>query len=155
MRPPILALLLSMPLAAQGTDVPLGFNLPTADQLKGWDVGLAFTHRFLQAAKDSGKDAYGLDGYAAAGLSLTVGIGPVPGLNLVVGRTADLKTFTFGVQQRLLATERVRWALRVERFDEVVTHREVALGEIGLVGGTLALPLDVTLGPVTNAMVPA
>lgn len=151
----VLLPLLTLPLLAQASEVPLGFNLPTAAHLEGWDVGLAFTHRFEQPVKGSGKDAYGLDGYAYAGLGLTFGIGAVKGLNAFVGRTADLKTFTVGLQQRLLTTERFRAAARLERFDEVVTHREVAVGEVGLVGGVLSLPLEADLGPVTASLVPA
>jgi hypothetical protein len=44
--------------------------------------------------------------------------------------------------------------LRVERFDEVVTHREVVSGEVGIVGGTVSLPMDLLLGPWTLGLVP-
>ncbi len=157
MRVPALssALLLALPLAAQGSEVPLAFNLPTAGHLEGWDVGVAFTHRFVQAVKGSGKDAYGLDGYAYAGLGLTFGVAPIKGLNVFITRTADNKTFTLGFQQRLIRTYSLGWALRVERFDEVVRRQDFPRGEVGLVGGTLSLPLDLNWGPVTATFVPA
>ena len=60
MRLACLPLVLSLPLLAQGSEVPLAFNLPTADRLQGWDLGVAFTHRFDTPVKEGGRDAGGL-----------------------------------------------------------------------------------------------
>lgn len=155
MRLACLPLVLSLPLLAQGSEVPLAFNLPTADRLQGWDLGVAFTHRFDTPVKEGGRDAGGLDGYAYAGLNLTLGVAPVKGLNVFLGRTSDQKTFTAGFQQRLLTGKTAAWALRVERFDEVVENNTFPTGEVGRVGTTVSLPLDLTFGPVTATFVPA
>ncbi|HJV90948.1 MAG TPA: DUF5777 family beta-barrel protein [Holophagaceae bacterium] len=120
------------------SEVPLGLNLPTADRLEGWDVGIRFTHRFQERARGNGKDAYGLDGGAYSALGLDFGIGAVPGLNAQIYRTADLKTFTVALQERLLDTEHFKAALRVERYDETVKG--------GLVGAAVQLPLDWHVG---------
>ncbi len=131
-------LLGALPLAGQGSELPLALNLPTPDHLEGWDVGVRFTHRFQEQARSNGKDLYGLDGGAFSAFGLDFGIGAVPGLNAEVYRTADRKTFTVALQERLLATEAWSAALRAERFDETI--------EGGRVGSTVQLPVDWRVG---------
>jgi hypothetical protein len=128
------------------SDYPLAINLPTAERMQFWDIGLAFTHRFDAPVQGHGKDVYGLDGYAYPGLGFAFGIKPVKGLNVLVYRTADNKTFTLGLQQQLLDGEVVRCALRAERFDEVVTRTVTPRGTVGISGGVVQLPTDVFLG---------
>ncbi|MDR3682183.1 MAG: DUF5777 family beta-barrel protein [Geothrix sp.] len=137
------ALLAGGGLHAESSEYPLAINLPTAERMQYWDIGLAFTHRFIQPVKDHGKDAYGLDSYAYAGLGFTFGIKPIPGLNAFIYRTADNKTFSFGLQEQVLNGERVRMAVRAERFDEVVKEAVTPLGKVGISGLTLQVPTEV------------
>lgn len=139
------ALLAGGGLHAESSEYPLAINLPTAERMQYWDIGLAFTHRFIQPVKDHGKDAYGLDSYAYAGLGFTFGIKPIPGLNAFIYRTADNKTFSFGLQEQVLNGERVRMAVRAERFDEVVKEAVTPLGKVGISGLTLQVPTEVFL----------
>ncbi|MBI1750982.1 MAG: hypothetical protein HY014_13500 [Acidobacteria bacterium] len=132
-------------LRADSSEYPLVINLPSAERMQYWDVGVAFTHRFIQPVKEHGKDVYGLDGYAYAGLGFTFGIKPVPGLNAFIYRTADNKTFTFGLQEQVLNGERVRMALRAERYDEVVKEAVTLLGKVGISGVTIQAPTEIFL----------
>jgi hypothetical protein len=118
-------------------------NLPSAERMQYWDIGVVFTHRFIQPVKDHGKDAYGLDGFTYAGVGLTFGIKSVPGLNLFIYRTTDNKTFSVGFQEQVLNGDRVRMAVRGERFDEVVKQGDTGLGKIGINGMTLQLPTEI------------
>ena len=137
------ALLVGGALQAESSEFPLVVNLPTAEKMQYWDIGVVFTHRFIQPVKDHGKDVYGLDGFTYAGLGLTFGIKPVPGLNAFIYRTADNKTFTFGLQEQLTNGERVRMALRAERFDEVVKETVTPLGRVGISGIAVQLPTEI------------
>lgn len=127
--------LLGLPMAAQeASDLPLGINLPTADHLADWDIGLRFTHRFLEPAKGNSKDLYGLDEHAASAFGFDFGIKTIPGLNAQIYRTADQKTLTLALQEQVLATAHWRVALRVERYDETVKG--------GRLGGVFQAPID-------------
>lgn len=137
------ALLAGGALHAESSDYPLVVNLPTAERMQYWDIGVAFTHRFIQPVKDHGKDVYGLDGYTYAGLGFTFGIKPIPGLNAFIYRTADNKTFTFGLQEQVLNGDRVRMAVRAERFDEVVKETVTPLGKVGVSGLAVQLPTEI------------
>ncbi len=150
-----LALLASAGLTAQSSDYPLALNLPTAERMQYWDIGVAFTHRFVTPVKDHGKDLYGVDGYAYPAFGFAFGIKPVKGLNVLLYRTPDNKTFTIGLQQQLADAEYVRMALRAERFDEVVPHQTTTLGEVGLVGAAVQLPTEFFLGDLIVTLVPA
>jgi hypothetical protein len=145
-RPLTLCLLGGALLHAQSSDYPLAINLPTAESMQFWDIGAAFTHRFTQPAKDHGKDAYGLDGLAYAGVGLDFGIKSIKGLNFLLYRTADNKTFTMTLQQQLLDRDAIRMALRVERFDEVITHVETPIGDLGIIGTAVQIPVELFLG---------
>jgi hypothetical protein len=144
---PLLAcvLLAGGALRAESSEYPLVINLPTAERMQYWDIGLAFTHRFIQPVKDHGKDVYGLDGFTYAGLGFTFGIKPVPGLNAFIYRTSDNKTFTFGLQEQVLNGERVRMAVRAERYDEVVKATVTPLGKVGVSGLALQVPTEIFL----------
>ncbi|BDU71280.1 DUF5777 family beta-barrel protein [Mesoterricola silvestris] len=133
-------------LLAESSEYPLAVNLPTGDMMQFWDMGIAFTHRFSTPASGHGKDAYGLDGYAYPGLGVDFGIKPVKGLNVILYRTADNKTFTFALQQRILNGDYVRMSLRAERFDEVVKRAETPVGTVGINGGAYQLPTEFFLG---------
>ena len=137
------ALLAGGALHAESSEYPLVINLPSAERMQYWDIGVAFTHRFIQPVQDHGKDAYGLDGFAYAGLGVTFGIKPVKGLNAFIYRTADNKTFTVGLQEQLTNGERVRMAVRLERFDEVVKETITSYGKVGISGLTLQLPTEI------------
>jgi hypothetical protein len=137
------ALLAGGALQAESSEYPLVINLPSAERMQYWDFGVVFTHRFIQPVKDHGKDVYGLDGYTYAGLGFTFGIKTVPGLNLFIYRTADNKTFTFGFQEQVLNGERVRMAVRGERFDEVVKEAITPLGRVGINGLSLQVPTEI------------
>ncbi|HTL99315.1 MAG TPA: DUF5777 family beta-barrel protein [Holophagaceae bacterium] len=127
--------LLGLPLAAQeASDAPLALNLPTADHLADWDIGLRFTHRFQEQAKSGSKDLYGLDNGAFTGFGFDFGIKAVPGLNAEIYRTSDQKTLTLALQEQVAATDHWRVALRAERYDETVKG--------GLVGGAFQVPVD-------------
>ena len=130
-------------LRAESSDVPLVINLPSAERMQFWDIGVAFTHRFIQPVKDHGMDAYGLDGYTYAGLGFTFGIKPIKGLNAFIYRTADNKTFTVGLQQQVLNGDHVRMGFRAERFDEVVKETVTPLGKVGITGAAFQLPTEI------------
>ncbi len=133
-------------LRSQSSDYPLAINLPTSDQMQFWDIGIGFTHRFVTPVKDHGKDAYGLDGYAYPGLGLDFGIKPVKGLNVLLYRTADNKTFTFALQYQLVDHDWIRMSLRAERFDEVIPAAHTAFGDVGITGGAVQVPTEFFLG---------
>jgi len=137
------ALLAGGALRAESSEYPLVINLPSAERMQYWDIGVVFTHRFVQPVKDHGKDVYGLDGYTYAGLGFTFGIKPIPGLNAFIYRTADNKTFTFGLQEQVLNGERVRMAVRAERFDEVVKETTTPLGKVGISGLAIQVPTEI------------
>jgi hypothetical protein len=136
-------------LHAESSEYPLALNLPTVDKMVYWDIGAVFTHRFNQPVKDNGKNVYGLDGYTYAGLGFTFGIKPIKGLNVIVYRTADNKTFTLGFQQQILDHERIRMAFRAERFDEVVDKNlfppdgVTPTGKVGISGEAFQLPTEI------------
>jgi hypothetical protein len=130
-------------LHAESSEYPLVVNLPTAERMQYWDIGVVFTHRFVQPVKDHGKDVYGLDGYTYAGLGFTFGIKPIKGLNAFIYRTADNKTFSFGLQQQVLNGDRVRMAARAERFDEVVKETVTPLGKVGISGLAVQVPTEI------------
>lgn len=130
-------------LHADSSEYPLVINLPSAERMQYWDIGVVFTHRFIQPVKDHGKDVYGLDGYTYAGLGFAFGIKPIPGLNAFIYRTADNKTFTFGLQEQVLNGERVRMAVRAERYDEVVKEAVTSLGKVGINGVTVQVPTEI------------
>lgn len=133
-------------LQGQSSDYPLSLNLPTSEQMQFWDIGVAFTHRFVTPAKDHGKDAYGMDGLAYAGLGFDFGFKPIKGLNVLLYRTADNKTFTFALQQQLMDKDWLRMSLRAERFDEVIPQKSTTFGDVGIVGGAVQLPAEFFLG---------
>jgi len=135
-------------------EYPLALNLPTADSLAGWTVGMVFTHRFVAPVKGHGKDAYGLDGMAYPGLGLDIGIKPVKGLNFQIYRTSDNKTFTVALQQQLFRTPHVRVALRAERFDEVVEKVVTPIGSVGIAGGAFQLPAELVTEHFAFLLVP-
>ncbi len=137
------ALLAGGALRAESSEYPMVFNLPSAERMQYWDIGVVFTHRFVQPVKDHGKDVYGLDGYTYAGLGFTFGIKPIPGLNAFIYRTADNKTFSFGLQEQVLNGERVRMAVRAERFDEVVKETTTPLGKVGISGLAVQVPTEI------------
>ena len=120
--------------AEQSSELPLALNLPTADHLEGWDMGLRFTHRFQEQARSNGKNLYGLDGSAYAAFGFDFGIKAVPGLNAQIYRSADRKTLVLALQEQFFVAGHWRAALRVERFDEMVKH--------GAVGSSVQLPLE-------------
>lgn len=141
-------------LLAQQSEIPLGLNLPNADRLQGWDMGIRFTHRFLEPARGAGKDLYGLDGGTYPGFGLDLGIQAVPGLNAQIYRTADDKTVTLALQEQLLDGPGFRLAARVERFDETVKRVQLPLGTVGISGASAQLPAEFRKGPVTLLLVP-
>ena len=137
------ALLAGGALHAESSEYPLVVNLPTAEMMQYWDIGVVFTHRFIQPVKDHGKDVYGLDGYTYAGLGFTFGIKPIKGLNAFIYRTADNKTFSFGLQEQVLNRERIRMAVRAERFDEVVKETVTPFGKVGISGLAVQVPTEI------------
>jgi len=137
------ALLAGGALHAESSEYPLVMNLPSAERMQFWDIGVVFTHRFIQPVKDHGKDVYGLDGFTYAGVGLTLGIKPIKGLNVFIYRTADNKTFTAGLQQQVLNGDRVRMALRAERFDEVVKEDLTPFGKVGISGAAVQVPTEI------------
>jgi len=149
-----LALALAAGVPGRASDYPLAINLPTAERMQFWDIGVAFTHRFAAPAKDHGKDMYGVDGYAYPAFGLIFGIKPIKGLNVLFYRTADNKTVTLGLQQQLADAEYMRAALRVERFDEVVPRQSTVYGEVGLTGATIQAPMEFFLGDLILSVVP-
>ena len=155
---PLLAcvLLAGGALHAESSEYPLVVNLPTAERMQYWDIGLAFTHRFVAPVQGHGKDAYGLDGFTYAGLGFMFGIKPIPGLNAFIYRTADNKTFTFGLQQQVMDRERVRMAFRAERFDEVVRETATSIGKVGVSGLAFQVPTEIFLtDDIIFSVVPA
>lgn len=132
-------------LKAEESEIPVAINLPTADRMQFWDIGVIFTHRFKGQVKGNSKDLYGLDGYTFSGFGFDFGIKTVPGLNFEIYRTADNKTFTVALQQQLLNKDRIRMSARVERFDEVVTKVVTSDGTVGLSGMAFQLPTEIFL----------
>lgn len=120
--------------AGRDSEVPLALNLPTADHLADWDIGLRFTHRFQEPANSGSHELFGLDGGAYSAFGFDFGIKAVPGLNAGIYRTADQKTLTFALQEQLWDNAQWRGAFRVERYDEVVPG--------GTSGVALQLPLE-------------
>ena len=133
-------------LRAEISEYPLALNLPTGDMMQYWDIGMTFTHRFDEPAAGNGKDLYGLDGYAYPAFGFDFGVKPVKGLNVLAYRTADNKTLTFALQQRLLNADLLRLTLRAERFQETVPRAVTPLGTVGLAGATVQLPAEFYLG---------
>jgi hypothetical protein len=142
-------------LHGEASAYPLGINLPTSDRMQFWDIGIAFTHRFDTPVQGHGKDVYGLDGYAYSGLGVDFGIKPIKGLNVILYRTADNKTFTMALQQQVMNFDHVRMALRAERFDEVVPRLVTPRGTLGISGTTFLAPTEFFIGEaVTFSLVP-
>lgn len=126
---------LGLPLAAQeASEVPLAINLPTADHLAGWDIGLLFTHRFLEPARGASKDLYGVDEHATVGFGFDFGIKAIPGLNAEIYRSADEKTVALALREQVLAMDHWHVAVRAERYDETVKG--------GQQGGVFQAPVD-------------
>ena len=159
------ALLAGGALRAESSEYPMAINLPTTERMQYWDLGLVFTHRFIAPVQEHGKDVYGLDGFTYAGLGFDFGFKPIKGLNILIYRTADNKTFTFGFQQLVLDNDHIRIALKAERFDEVVTFAKKPLlladntttipAWVGISGGTFQIPMDVYLtDDIVLALVP-
>ncbi|MBI4912227.1 MAG: hypothetical protein HY823_05780 [Acidobacteria bacterium] len=133
-------------LLGESSEYPVNLNLPSTERMQFWDIGILFSHRFLSAVQGHGKDLYGLDGFAYAGFGVGFGIKPIPGMNVLLYRTADNKTFVAGLQQQLFDKSLARAALRIERFDETVPHLKNEIGEVGISGTVVQLPVDVFLG---------
>lgn len=152
--PLCLAALLGSTLAAQESDIPLALNLPTTDRLQDWDLGIRFTHRFLEPAKGASKDLYGLDGGNYPGIGLDMGINAVPGLNAQFYRTADDKTVTLALQEQVVNRLAFRLAFRVERFDETIKRATGPLGTVGVTGASLQAPMEFKAGAFTLLAVP-
>lgn len=142
---PVLAvvLLAGGALSAEESEVPIAINLPTADRMQFWDIGLIFTHRFLSPVQGHGKDLYGLDGFTYAGFGFDFGFKPIKGMNFEIYRTADNKTFTVAIQQQFLNKDRIRMSARLERFDEVVTQVVTKDGTVGISGMAFQLPTEI------------
>jgi hypothetical protein len=136
-------------LRAESSEYPLAINLPTGERMQFWDMGIAFTHRFIAPVQNNGKNLYGIDNFAYAGFGFDFGFKPIKGLNVLVYRTADNKTFVFGLQQLLLDRSKLRLSLRLERFDETVQNRIVPgspdppQGEIGISGASGQLTAEI------------
>lgn len=128
---------------AQLSEYPLLINLPTTDRMVDWDIGLVFTHRFVQPVKGHSKDMYGFDSMTYAGLGLTFGIKAIPGLNAFISRTADNKTISMGLQQQLFSRKHIRMALRAERYDEAIPEAATPYGRVGITGGAFQLPTEI------------
>lgn len=129
-------------LRAQTSDIPLAINLPTADRMQFWDIGVIFSHRFITPARGHSKDLFGLDGLAYAGFGFNFGIKPIKGLNFEIYRTADNKTLTFTLHQQILDRSFIRMAARLQRFDEAVTQTVTPLGTVGISGMAFQLPTE-------------
>ena len=159
-------------LRAESSEYPIAINLPTTERMQYWDMGLVFTHRFIDPVQNHGAHAYGLDGFTYAGLGLDFGFKPIKGLNVLIYRTADNKTFSFGVQQLVLDKDKIRIAVKVERFDEVVKFEKKALvlangsaavlpdgstapAWVGISGATFQVPMDIFItDDIVLALVP-
>ncbi len=141
-------------LLAGESEIPLALDLPTTSRLQDWDMGIRFTHRFLEPAKGASKDFYGLDGGNYPGIGIDFGIKAVPGLNAQIYRTADNKTVTLALQQELLAGPAFRLSARVERFDETIKRAQLPYGEVGISGASLQLPAELAMGSITVLLVP-
>jgi opacity protein-like surface antigen len=142
----LLGAILGGVLHGETSEYPLALNLPTGDMMQFWDIGMAFTHRFDEPAPGHGKDLYGLDGYAYPAFGFDFGLKPVKGLNAIIYRTADNKTLTFGLQQRLVDSDLLRLTVRAERFDETVPRAETPLGTVGIAGASVQVPAEFFLG---------
>lgn len=139
-------LLPGLALTAQESELPLCLNLPTADHLQGWDLGVRFTHRFQESARGGSKDLFGLDGGNFAGLGMDFGIQAIPGLNAQIYRTADNKTVVLALQQRIVDGPIFRISARIERFDETIQRAQTLLGTVGITGAAVQLPAELRLG---------
>ena len=166
------ALMAGGALRAESSEYPIAINLPTTERMQYWDLGVIFTHRFIAPAQDHGKDAYGLDGFTYAGLGVDFGFKPIKGMNVLLYRTADNKTFSVGLQQLVLDKDRIRIALKAERFDEVVKFEKKALvmpdgtpavladgttapAWVGISGFTFQVPMDIFItDDIVLALVP-
>ena len=137
------ALLAGGALHAESSEYPLAINLPTPDRMQYWDLGVGFTHRFVQPVKDHSKDLYGLDGMSFSGFGFVFGIKPIPGLNLFIYRTPDNKTLTMGFQDQMVNGEHLRMAFRAGWFDEGVPQEKTSIGNVGISGYTLQLPTEI------------
>jgi hypothetical protein len=135
-------------LHGETSEYPLALNLPSGDMMQFWDIGVAFTHRFDTPAAQHGKDLYGLDGYAYPAFGFDFGIKPIKGLNVLIYRTADNKTLTFALQQRLYNGDFLRLTARAERFDETVQQAVTPIGKVGISGGVFQLPAEFFLGDI-------
>lgn len=129
--------------AQQASEVPWGLNLPTAQGLEQGDLALRFTHRFTDRAKGNSKEAYGLDGFAYAAFGFEKNFASWPGLTAQVYRTADQKTVTLALHQKLVIDPGFQVALRIERFDETVKENPVTVGyQEGKLGTAVQLPME-------------
>lgn len=150
---PILFTLTSL-WAQEGSEPSHGLNLPTASSLDKGDLALRFTHRFTEQASSGSKELYGLDSFAYSGIGLDASFSSLPGLTFQAYRTADARTYTFALQQRLVARETVDWALRVERFDEVIQEGTAFGISTGILGAAVQAPVDLKMGSFTLRAVP-
>lgn len=142
-------------LSAQETSEPsLALNLPTALGLSNWDFAARFTHRFSMEARSGSRELYGLDGLAYAGFGFDLSLKPVRGLNLQIYRTADAKTLTFALHQRVWSNDTFAVAARAERFDETIKARTVLGVSEGIIGTSVQVPMEVRLGTLTVRAVP-
>jgi hypothetical protein len=148
---PLLPLILAAGsiLGAESSEFPIAINLPTGERMQYWDIGMVFSHRFIAPVQNNGKNLYGLDNYSYSGFGFGFGIKPIKGLNLMLYRTPDNKTFVFGLQQLLLDKSKLRLSLRLERFDETIQNRIVPgapdppLGEVGISGASGQLTAEI------------
>lgn len=148
---PLLVLILaaSATLGAESSEYPVAINLPTGERMQYWDIGIVFSHRFIAPVQNNGKNLYGIDNYAYAGFGVDFGFKPIKGLNVLLYRTADNKTFVFGLQQLLLDASKLRLSLRLERFDETLKNRVIPgppdppQGEVGISGASGQLTAEI------------
>lgn len=133
-------------LSQQASEVPWGLNLPTAQGLEQGALDIRFTHRFDTRARGNSKEAYGLDGYAYAALGFEKNFVSWPGLTFQAYRTADQKTLTLALSQKLILDPTFQVALRVERFDETVKAETITLDsrdfKTGKLGTAIQLPME-------------
>lgn len=141
--------LLSLLLAAlpgfsqQASEIPWALNLPTAQGLEQGNIDLRFTHRFTTPAKGNSKEAYGLDQYAFAALGFEMNFASWPGMTFQAYRSADEKTLTLALAQKLILDPTFQVALRIERFDETVKDKpDTQNYEEGKLGTAVQLPVE-------------
>lgn len=137
-------ILAALPVFSQQTsEVPWGLNLPTAQGLENGNMDIRFTHRFATPAKGNSKEAYGLDGTAFASLGFEINFPSWQGMTFQAQRTADQKTYTLALQQKLVTDQTIQVALRVERFDEAVRDNpDTPDYQEGKLGTAIQLPID-------------